>query len=136
MTAVASVVVFGYSQRINNHTSMDDHKSQATVMPNAKDVEENKVIAAVGYLSILCLVPLLMKKNSPFAQFHGRQGFLLFVLGIALWMIGWFPVIGWILAPLGNLVIIILSIVGIVKAMQGEMWEIPYLGEYAKKIHF
>ena len=41
-------------------------------MGDPKDVEENKLIAAVGYLGILFLIPLLAKKDSPFAQFHAK----------------------------------------------------------------
>lgn len=101
-----------------------------------KDVEENKAVAAIGYLWILCFVPLFAKKDSPFAQFHGKQGFLLFVISIALWIVGWFPVIGWIVWFLGQIAIIILSIMGILKALAGEKWEMPYIGQYAKKFNF
>ncbi len=104
--------------------------------PKGKDVEDNKVLAAIGYLWILCFVPLFAKKDSAFAQFHGKQAFLLFVISIGLWIIGWFPVLGWILWLVGNVVLIILSVMGILKALAGESWEIPYIGQYAKKLNF
>ena len=47
-----------------------------------QDVENNKVIAAIGYIWILCLVPLFLRRRSAFAQFHAKQGLVLFILEI------------------------------------------------------
>jgi len=49
---------------------------------NKKDIEENKVAAALSYVWILCLVPLFLKKNSKFCQFHAKQGLLLFIVEV------------------------------------------------------
>lgn len=101
---------------------------------HTKDIEDNKAVAAIGYLWILFLVPLLTKKDSPFAQFHARQGMILFISWIVIWLVGWVPVLGWIIGFLGSLAIAILSIIGFLKALQGEQWELPVLGEYARKL--
>ena len=43
--------------------------------PNkAKDIEENKYIAILSYVWILCLVPLLLKRDSEFVQFGSVSG--------------------------------------------------------------
>ena len=39
-----------------------------------REVEANKVLAAISYLGLLCLVPLFLKKSSPYVQFHAKQG--------------------------------------------------------------
>lgn len=101
-----------------------------------KDIEENKVIAAIGYISILCLLPLLLKPKSKFAQFHGKQGVILFIGAVINMFIGVIPFIGWLLSLIGFLAILILSIIGIIKALNGEYWEMPYLAEYAEKVKF
>jgi len=105
---------------------------------DSKDVEDNKVIAAIGYLWILCLVPLLAKKNSKFAQHHGKQGLVLTVISIILWVVGFIlifiPVIGWLVLFVAWITLIVLAVMGIVKSLNGEYWEIPVIGEYAKKI--
>jgi len=44
------------------------------VTGNQKDIEENKVLAIISYFWLLCLIPLLAKKDSPFAQFHAIRG--------------------------------------------------------------
>jgi uncharacterized membrane protein len=106
--------------------------------PESKDVEDNKVIAAIGYLWILCLVPLLGKKSSKFAQHHGKQGLVLTVVSIILWVVGFIlvfiPIIGWLVLFVAWITLIVLAVMGIIKSLNGEMWEMPILGEYAKKI--
>ena len=107
-------------------------------MSSAKtnDIEENKVIAAIGYLGILCVLPLFMKKESPFAQFHGKQGLVLFVVWIALSFINIIPLLGQLIWVLGSLVLLVVMVIGIMNALQGKMWEMPVLGDLAKKINF
>ena len=94
--------------------------------PIDKDVEENKTMAALSYAWILCLIPLLTKKDSKFAQFHAKQGLIL--LGASL--LSWFPIFGQIL----GLVILVISVIGIIKALNGEWWKIPYLYDISKNI--
>lgn len=91
------------------------------------DVEENKLWAVLGYLGILCLIPLLLKKDSEFAKYHGKQGLIL-LLG---WIVSWIPFLGWIVW----LVVAILSIIGILNALGGKMTPLPLVGQYAEKLN-
>ena len=100
-----------------------------------KDIEDNKVIAAIGYLGILCLIPLLLKPKSQFCKFHGKQGLILIIGWVINFVIGIIPFIGWVLGLLGMVALAILSIIGILKSLNGEYWEMPYLSEYAKKLN-
>ncbi|OIO06763.1 hypothetical protein CO115_01370 [Candidatus Falkowbacteria bacterium CG_4_9_14_3_um_filter_36_9] len=95
------------------------------------DVEANKTIAALSYLWILFLIPLLTKKNSKFCQFHAKQGLILFIIEIVGGLIFWFPVFGQILM----LALLVVSVIGIIKALNGEWWKIPYIYELSKKIN-
>ena len=45
---------------------------------------DNKIIAALSYIGILCLIPLLAKKDSKFAQEHGKQGLIMLIAWIVL----------------------------------------------------
>ena len=58
---------------------VEEEKKEAAPAPSgsSKDVEENKAMAAIGYLGILFLIPLLANKDSPFAQYHAKQGMVL-----------------------------------------------------------
>lgn len=94
------------------------------------DVEINKNVAAMSYLWILCLVPLLGKRDSKFAQFHAKQGLVLFGIELLASLFIWFPVFG----QLFMLSLIVVSAMGIVKTLNGESWEIPFIHEWSKKI--
>ncbi|NIA18335.1 MAG: hypothetical protein GWO79_00430 [Actinobacteria bacterium] len=108
---------------------MPDKKTTPT--SKDPDVEANKTIAALSYVWILCLVPLLGKRNSKFAQFHAKQGLILFIIEIIGSLIFWFPFFGQLLM----LAIAVAAVMGIVKALNGEWWKIPYIYEWSKKIN-
>ncbi len=95
------------------------------------DVEANKNIAALSYIWILCLVPLLSKKNSEFAQFHAKQGLILFIIELIAGLFVWFPFFGQLLM----LLLIVISVMGIIKTYNGEWWKIPFIYEWSKKIN-
>ncbi len=104
-----------------------------------KDTEDNKIIAAVAYLGILAFIPLLLKKDSPFAQHHGRQGLALFFLWVAWGFVGFIFSLIPLISPLlwlGYLAMSVLAISGIYHAWKGELWQLPVIGEYAKKLKF
>jgi uncharacterized membrane protein len=65
-----------------------------------------------------------------FVKFHARQGFVLFVIEVVLAILMWIPVIGWLL----GLIVGIVAIIGFIKALNGEKWEIPYIYNLSKKI--
>ncbi|MFH1255302.1 MAG: hypothetical protein V1667_02445 [bacterium] len=91
------------------------------------DIEKNKTAAALSYIWILFLIPLLGKQHSKFCQFHAKQGLILFLLSF----ISWFPVFGWLI----GLAIIIASVVGILKCLEGAWWKTPYIYGLSKKIN-
>lgn len=97
------------------------------------DIEENKVIAAIGYLGILFLVPLLLKKESKFALFHAKQGLVLFIVEVILMILGWIPILSFLVFLIW-IGVVVLIVMGIVQALQGQYWKMPLLGDYAEKI--
>ena len=104
--------------------------------PSSSDpeVQEGKFFAAVGYISLLCFVPLVLKKGNRFAQFHGKQALVLFILEIAASILKAVPALGDVVFTLAFVVLGILSLVGIVKVLMGEYWEMPVVHEVASKI--
>jgi uncharacterized membrane protein len=94
---------------------------------------EGKIWALMGYLWILCLIPLIMKKDNEFSLFHARQGLFLFVSSVICSGLTCLPFIR-LIGVLGNLVIFVLSIIGIIYVLRGIYWKIPLIGEYAEKI--
>jgi len=106
-------------------------KSSSASGGKDKDIEENKIIAALSYAWILFLVPLLGKRKSKFAQFHAKQGLVLFILELIGSLLMWFPVFGQLLM----LAFVVISVIGIIKALNGEWWKIPYIYTWSKKIN-
>jgi uncharacterized membrane protein len=104
-----------------------------------KDIEENKVLAAISYLGILVLIPLLMKKESKFVKEHAKQGLVLFIAEIVLWIVdlifAFIPVLGLIISILIWIVLVaigILSIIGLIYALQGKFWKMPLVYDWAQ----
>ena len=103
---------------------MDEKKNPL----NDKDVQDNKIMAALSYIWIVSVLMLLMKKDSPFVQQHARQGFVLFVASVIFTGI---PILWWL-----NIVVAIYALFGIWKAAQGEAWKAPFISMIAEKIKF
>jgi fumarate reductase subunit D len=96
------------------------------------DVEINKNMAALSYAWILCFIPFLFKRDSEFVQFHAKQGVTLFIIILIASLFVWFPVFG----PLFMFGLVIVSVLGVVKTLNGEWWKIPFIYEQSKKIKF
>lgn len=80
------------------------------------------------------LIFFLIEKENKFVRFHAMQSIITFgaltVLFIAL---GFIPFVGWILMPFVGLAQLVLWILLMVKAYQGEKFMLPVIGEMAEK---
>lgn len=112
---------------------MSDQQDQMSPSQD-KDVQDAKFFAAIGYLSVLCFAPLFLKKDNKFAQFHGKQALVLFILEIAASIIKIIPALGDLVFTVAFVVFGILSLVGIMKVLMGEYWEMPVIHEISTKI--
>jgi len=99
------------------------------------DAEQNKGIAALGYVGILFLVPLLAKKDSDFCQYHAKQGMVLFIFEIIVGIVSVVPVIGWVVSTVGWVFGVILFIMGLMNALGGKKVPLPVIGQYGEKIN-
>lgn len=96
-----------------------------TIKRDPKDVADNKDLAALSYVWILSLVVLFAKRESPFVQFHARQGAVLFGLSLVVWAM---PFVG----KIAELLILALCIIGFLHAAQSEWREIPIIGPLSR----
>ena len=106
----------------------------------AEDAEKNKIMGILAYLGILCLVPILAAKDSPFAKYHANQGLVLFivwiVLAVALNTLNYVLLtilpasMGFIISilSLAYLGLLILAILGIINAAAGKCVPLPVIG--------
>ncbi|OGW91369.1 MAG: hypothetical protein A3D28_00320 [Omnitrophica bacterium RIFCSPHIGHO2_02_FULL_63_14] len=103
-------------------------KSSTGLQPN--------VAALLSYLLgiITGIIFYLIEKENKFVRFHAMQSIVVFgavlVAGIVLLFI---PVIGWTLYPLLQIASLVLWILLMVKAYQGEKFKLPWAGDIAEK---
>ena len=97
-----------------------------------KTMEQNKAIGIISYITIFGLIIALVlnqEKKDPFTSYHIRQALGIAASSIALSFIAIVPVIGWIIAIVGSLLIFVLWIFGIINAISGNMKPVPVLGD-------
>ncbi|MFV1916884.1 MAG: DUF4870 domain-containing protein [Patescibacteria group bacterium] len=78
-------------------------------------------------------VIFLVLEKDPYVRFHAMQSIVVFVV---LFVLQWGMILTIILAALTPLITIlgfVLWLLLIYKAWQGEEWEVPVLGRYARK---
>jgi uncharacterized membrane protein len=106
-------------------------------VPEAEDIEKNKVFAILAYLGILFIVPLLAAPNSKFARYHANQGLVLFlatvILSVGSFVLAMIPIIGCVMA-IAPLMIgvgaVVLMVLGIVNAAGGQYKPLPLIGHF------
>ncbi len=90
----------------------------------AHDIEQNKDIAAFGYLWVMSVIVYFLKRNSPFVRWHCKQAMVLFAISIPIWFI---PFIGRAL----ELVVMCGAVYGFMGAAQGQRRNVPIIGPLA-----
>lgn len=145
-----------YNGAPNNGNNYYAPPVQPQIMNTDADVQANKSIAWLSYLGILFLIPMFTRKNSPFCQFHVKQGATLFACSIAYTIAteiikaiikAIFPghlvttYFGTYYTPsvvsnifsvifsLGSIAIFVLAIIGIVNSASGKVKELPIIGK-------
>jgi uncharacterized membrane protein len=92
----------------------------------------NTLMAALAYLGILVIVPLLTDaKNDPFVKYHIKQGLVLLIAYVICGFIVWVPIIGWLLGVL----LFVLFIMGLMNVFAGKQQPLPVIGKYAEKLN-
>ena len=126
--------------------------SDYTATIDKADMNSNKAMAIISYLGFLFLIPLFAAKNSRFAQFHVKQGLVLFIFEIIIAIAAsiitaisrvLFSVFLWPIAIILGIIAGILSIlplpfiiIGIVNAATGRAKELPLIGHFAQHFTF
>lgn len=97
------------------------------------NILEGKVFAIMAYLSILCIIPLLFKKDNAFVLAHSKQGLVIFVGQVGVFILSILPIFGWFL-KVGMFVLLVLSFIGIIAVLQGKQIELPVISRIAEQI--
>ncbi|MGB9408598.1 MAG: DUF4870 domain-containing protein [Terracidiphilus sp.] len=95
---------------------------------------------AAGALAYVTIIPAIIflivepyNKNS-YVRFHSWQSIFLgiaaFAVNIVLTVI---PIIGWILIPFVGLAFLVIWIIVLLKALKGQRFKLPFIGNLAEK---
>lgn len=110
------------------------------------DIEQNKIMGVLSYLSWLVLIPLFAAPKSKFARFHANQGLALAIVEVVWWIatailtaVLW-AILGYsawgiyslitTLLGLVNIFFVVLAILGIVNAANGNAKALPIVGKF------
>jgi len=86
----------------------------------------------LGWISGLIFI--LIEKDNKFVRFHAFQSFSTFLsIMVVAFILGFIPIIGWLVAFLLYIAGVIIWIVGMVKAYQGKKFKVPIAGDLAEK---
>ncbi|MCL1913907.1 MAG: hypothetical protein FWG10_08545 [Eubacteriaceae bacterium] len=96
------------------------------------DIMDNKLLAALSYFGVLLLAPLLLRRDSPYVNFHLVQGINLLILDlcgsfvmriIRLTLLGRLHTLIW-------LSLLMLHVIGIINALSGKTKELPVIDKF------
>ncbi len=97
-------------------------------------LKNNTLMGILAYMGPLVIISYITAKEVPFVKFHIKQGLVLLVLEIIIWISGMIMYQLWMVWQIINFFVIILAILGIINASQGKEKNLPLVGSYAK--HF
>ena len=80
------------------------------------------------------LIFFLIEKENRFVRFHAMQSIITFgSLSVLFIVIGFMPFVNLVLIPILALLQLVLWIILMVKAYQGELFKLPMIGDIAEK---
>jgi uncharacterized membrane protein len=83
------------------------------------------------------LVFFLLEPDNKFIRFHALQSIIAFgaltLAGILVRLIAWIPFFGWVIGAAFTILCLVVWIVCMVKAYQGQMFKLPWAGNLAEK---
>ena len=80
------------------------------------------------------LVFILIEKDNKFVRFHAMQSIIVFgTITIASIVLSWIPLLGAVISALLSILALVLWILLMIKAFQGQEYMVPWAGNLARK---
>ena len=99
-----------------------------------QQIQEGKFFALISYVSFLCIITLILKKDNKFALFHAKQGLVLFVMEVAAFILSIIPLLGWLIGIFGYALFLLVSLWGIMQSTLGNYSRIPVIADISEKV--
>jgi fumarate reductase subunit D len=100
---------------------------------DAQELKEGKFFALISYISFLCVVAMLLKKENKFVAYHAKQGLVLFVFEVVVYILSSVPLFT-VLSNICLLAATVASIWGIIQVVRGSDCHIIWVSDIADKI--
>lgn len=114
----------------------DPNKSRTNYEDYAKKAKEwaennvdNRFLSILSYIGPLFLVPLLMRKDDPFARHHAGQGLNLFLCSALLNLVDEFVAFGDLISAVGGVFTLVCLVKGVLSVINGRMDKLPLIGD-------
>ncbi|MDP1695387.1 MAG: hypothetical protein Q8L29_00535 [archaeon] len=103
-----------------------------------KKTDDSKLFAFLAVLLTIIgfVIAYALKKDNEYVMYYGKQGLILFIASLIVWVFveTIVPFIGLVLSPILWVAWVILWVIGIIYSLSGEMKPIPVIGQFADKI--
>jgi hypothetical protein len=93
--------------------------------PSEQISEDEKLLAILAYVPVLCLIPFVRSDRSDFVTAHVRLGMALFVIEVFALILRYLRVV-W---DLIILLCIVAAFAGIIHVVRGRPFSLPYLSD-------
>ena len=93
---------------------------------DAQDIANNRMLAMLGYLT-MGVLPMLGARNSAYAMHHTNQALWIFIGSLLCGLVCIIPILGWLVAAIGSLFLLVCEIIGIVRALKGSGAYLPFV---------
>jgi uncharacterized membrane protein len=122
---------------MSEEQQVNENNQEGVIEDKASQEGNGKMCAFLSYLLIGIVwyfADATMKKNE-FAKFHTKQALMLMIVSIVgSFVLGLIPILGWLMLPFFGLFTLVLGIIGIINALNGEKKELVIIGGYADKL--
>jgi uncharacterized membrane protein len=119
------------------------HGTAAAPAPSAVGGLTDNIAGLLAYVTIIPAIIFLVIEpynRNRFIRFHAFQSIFFYVVWVILWValtfVGAMPFLGWatlLLWPLLGLGGLILWVLMLMKAYNGQIWKLPVIGDFAEK---
>jgi uncharacterized membrane protein len=106
---------------------------------------DRTLMVVLSYLWILCLIPLLTKKDDSEVQWHAKNGLAILIAEIVVWVL--FTIVGIILRRIMFLgcglatiqcvvwiAFLVIRVMAIIKGVNGQRFRVPMVSDFADKM--
>jgi uncharacterized membrane protein len=98
----------------------------STPPPPESDIpEDDRLLAILAYVPLLCLIPFMKTDRSDFVTGHVRLGVTLFVIEVFALILRYLRVVWDVII----LLCVIAALAGIVNVVRGRKFSIPYISD-------